>query len=296
MLRVVMLVVLSLLFVLPVTAQIDPQDFADPDGQFIDVNGVDTYVRLLGPEDGPGVVLLHGFLGSSFDWRFNADALAEAGYRVVTIDMPPYGLSEKVIELDYSHPGFAAFVRDVLDTLELDTVTMVGHSMGGNVLAHFALNYPERLERAVFVSAAVMVPSGGPTVPAGLLDSPLVSGLLNNIFRSALDSARESANLSEEEEARLAATFEMEGWNEAFIEVIRASENNAVDLDRLDEISVPVLMIWGEADDIVPVTDGEQLRELIAGSVWIAYPEIGHTPMQENVDQFNADLLEFLDS
>jgi pimeloyl-ACP methyl ester carboxylesterase len=111
---------------------------------------VHTFVQESGPTDGPAVVLVHGFGGSTFNWRYTLPALAEAGYRAVALDLMGFGLSDKSFDQDDSHAAQADFVADVMTALDIQRATLVGHSMGGNVIAHFALKYPERVEGLVF--------------------------------------------------------------------------------------------------------------------------------------------------
>lgn len=72
---------------------VTPQDLADPDGQFVEINGASVYYRARGPQDGPPVLLLHGFLGSTVSWDETLGILADAGYRAVAFDRPPFGLN-----------------------------------------------------------------------------------------------------------------------------------------------------------------------------------------------------------
>lgn len=274
-------------------ATVDPHDLADNGGYFIEVDGLETYIWEQGPEDGPVVMLLHGFLGSAFDWRENISALAEAGYRVIAFDRPPYGLSAKAADYDYSQAGQAEFTAKLMDTLDISQATLVGHSMGGNVLAHFALRYPERVNRLIIVSGAILTVGGPPPPLVDLASSPLFARPLI----AALRSLAESALLEEmppEVAERMLAPWQMPGWEDALIEVVRDSGDSMVDLEALRQIDVPVMLIWGADDPVVPVTDGQALREYFPGALWKMYPETGHLPMSENADQFNQDVLAFL--
>ncbi len=96
----IVVVLLILIFVVPFlipmpTLGADPATFADADGRFITVSGLQTYVRESGDPAGVPVLLLHGWGASTFSWRDTIPALADAGYRVIAFDRPPYGLSAK---------------------------------------------------------------------------------------------------------------------------------------------------------------------------------------------------------
>ncbi len=87
-------------YLIPAQYVTDPAALAEPDGFFVQVDGVRIYGRALGPEDGEPVLLVHGFGGSTFSWRHTLKALAEAGYRAIAFDRPPFGLSAKQGALD----------------------------------------------------------------------------------------------------------------------------------------------------------------------------------------------------
>jgi pimeloyl-ACP methyl ester carboxylesterase len=283
----------------------DPADFADPDGVFLDVDGLQTYVWVRGPEDGAPVLLMHGFGGSTYNFRYNIDALAEAGYRAIAFDRPPFGLTAKPADYDYSHAAQAEFVAALMDELDIETASFVGHSMGGNVLAHFALRYPERVDKIMIVSGAILT-GGAPGAVGDLLESPLLSGLVSEAVRTfitpeslieSLESAYADTDLlTSEARERLTAPLRIEGWQDGLAGLITDSGDNTLDTERLAEITAPTLLIWGEEDALVPLEDGEQLVELIPGATLITYTDVGHLPMEELPEQFNQDVLAFLTS
>ncbi|MBL8045797.1 MAG: alpha/beta fold hydrolase [Anaerolineales bacterium] len=86
---------LPYLIPLPPQANLDAQALAPAEGRFITVNGIRTFIQEFGPAEGEPVVLIHGFGASTFMWRDNAPVLAEAGYRVLALDLVGYGLSDK---------------------------------------------------------------------------------------------------------------------------------------------------------------------------------------------------------
>lgn len=301
---------LIILFVFSLVASVsaqenlaDPADFADPDGIFMEIDGLQTYVWARGPEDGEPVLLMHGFGGSTYNFRYTIDVLADAGYRAIAFDRPPFGLTEKPADYDYSHAAQADFVAALMDELGIERASFVGHSMGGNVLAHFALTYPERVTKLVIVAGAILT-GGAEGIPAELLESPLVAGLVRGAIRSfitpeglidSLESAyADTGLLTDEARERLTAPLLLEGWEDGLAGLVIDSAGNKLEPESLVQINAPTLLIWGELDALVPLADGEQLVDLIPGATLITYPNIGHMPMEEIPDAFNQDLLEFL--
>src|ERR1700722_14966643 len=116
---------------------------------------------------GPALLLIHGIGDSSDSWRPVFEQLAEH-YTVIAPDLLGHGRSEKP-RADYSVAGFANGMRDLLSVLEVDRVTVVGHSLGGGVAAQFAYQFPDRCERLVLVGSGGVGRSGSPLCGLGPL-------------------------------------------------------------------------------------------------------------------------------
>jgi pimeloyl-ACP methyl ester carboxylesterase len=319
---IVVVLVGPLLLPLPPVG-VEAATLADPDGAFITVNGLSTYVLARGPQDGPPVLLLHGWGASTFTWRFNQDALAEAGYRAIAFDRPPYGLSAKTGDnIPYTPSALADFTAAVMDALGVERAALVGQSQGGGVIGYFAVRYPERVEKLVFVSGALRPtddppPAGGGRVTGALGLPSWVSSLLNfpplarwaqigirafvqpdfaaSILRSAY---HDPAMMTPEAAEGYSRQLRIVGWDEALLNQIRGTAFAAdpITAEQIAGIAAPVLIVWGENDTWVPVGVGERLKELLPEAVYVTYPNVGHLPQEEAAAAFNADLLAFLGS
>ena len=120
------------------------------------MGGTRTFVEEAGPADGPAVVLIHGFGGSTFSWRYTLPALADAGYRTVAFDLKGFGLSDKTFAGDHSDPAQVEFAAQVMDKLSISHATLVGRSWDGNIVAHMTPEHPERVEKLVIVDGAIV--------------------------------------------------------------------------------------------------------------------------------------------
>ncbi len=319
-----------MLLVIPAQAQeeVTPQDLADPDGHFIEIDNAQIYYVERGSSDDPAIMLLHGFGGSTFTWRDNMDPLVDAGYRVIAFDRPPYGLSDKNPDLDFTPQGYALLTSALMDALNIETAVLVGHSAGGAVIAQFAIDYPERVDGLVFVAGAL---GGRADAATSTEDTPEPDGQSNNSALSGLFSAAagldphsplaqaavrtfvtperfveiltsayyDPAIVTDEVALGYQRILQVSGWEVGFLAILSAPDE-PIDLDLLaatiDENAILVLLIWGQDDSWVPMTAGQLLRDLLPNSQWITYPQIGHLPMEENIEQFNRDLLAFLAS
>lgn len=285
-------------------------DLADPDGVFLELGDYTVYAVEAGDPAGPPVILFHGFLGSTVDWDNTIPALAEAGYRVIAFDRPPFGLSSKATDADYGPAAMSDLTAALMDALAIEQALLVGHSAGGAAVAEFALRYPERVMRLALVAGAIGLNLEGDTQGdspfAGFFqnldpDSPLAQAALRAFFLGAAQSLVEQSvsdpgDLDSENLARRARAFRVIGWEGGLLAFTRDAQRpeNQLDLETLRTLDIPSLLIWGEDDQIVPLAVGERLRDLLPENVWISYPGVGHIPMDETTDAFNADLLAWL--
>lgn len=322
-LLVILAVLAFVVFVLPMLIPLPPvgvsaETLADPGGYFVDVNGLQTYVLETGPTDGPVVLLLHGFGGSTFSWRDQMQALADAGYRAVAFDRPPYGLSAKTGDLPLSQQEQADFTAAFMDAVAIDSAVLVGHSMGGGVIGQFAALYPERVDGLAFVDGAPVVADaaaeprrgggvlGVPSVVGGLMQFPpferwgqiLLRSFLKPESLSGLQSSAyyDPAFVTPEVAAGYARQLKVEGWDEGFLQLLSGMNGGFAALTpaELADWTMPVAIFWGENDTWVPIAAGESLRAALPNAQWFVYPETGHLPMEEHPADFNRDLLSFL--
>lgn len=296
-----------------------PEELADPNGAFADVNGVRVYYTSAGEPSAPAVILIHGFGGSTFTWREVQPALAEAGFYSVALDLPPFGLSDKNPDLDYSRSGMAEVVVGLMDVLGIESATIVGHSMGGAVTAQLAVHHPERAERLVFVAGGifeVLQSSDSESTPEAQSSSPLSilatidprSPVAPVLLRSLIDrrffaNTLESAAYKDEviTDAMVDGYLRFIQIEEApvgFLAYTQAVEAQPISLDDLVATASdkPVLLMWGVEDSWVELRLGETMHAALPASQLLTYAGIGHLPMEEDLDAFNRDLIAFLEA
>ena len=315
---VFLLLLLSVGMVYGQSEYVSPEELADEDGNFAEIDGVSIYYIERGDSNNPAVILIHGFGGSTFTWRDNIDAIVEAGYYVVALDLPPFGLSDKNPEIGFSRRDFADYVAGLMDELEIETATIVGHSMGGSTTAYFTVQYPERVDNLIFVAGGIFDASltgsgdneadgdsgGSPLAILSTIDLEsdsaafiLEAALVPATFASIIETAYYDASImTDEVVAGYARPIQIEGWAEGFIAYWTAEEENPISFDDLIEVAdMPVLIIWGEEDTWVSIEMGYAMDEALTNSTMITYPEVGHLAMEENIEQFNQDIITFLD-
>ncbi|MDX2159857.1 MAG: alpha/beta hydrolase [bacterium] len=316
-LAVVIFILVGVPFIVPLPSiGSDPAQFADADGRFITVNGLETYIREAGNPQGEPILLLHGWAASTFSWQATIPALADAGYRVIAFDRPPYGLSQKTGEtLPLSPARQAAFTAALMDALDLERATLVGHSMGGSVIGYFAHEMPERVDRLVFVAGALRAAEAQSDQGRSVGIPPLLRSLLMLhpvdwwarlgirafIRPDSFESLQRTtyydpAFLTPERAEGYARALQVENWDQALIPVVTRAfgEDPPLTQEQLRAITIPSLIVWGENDTWVPLSVGAALHDLLPNDALITYPQVGHLPMEEAAAAFNRDVLQFL--
>ncbi|MBL8153976.1 MAG: alpha/beta hydrolase [Anaerolineae bacterium] len=307
-----LLIVLGLivfaLFILPFliplrSGGVDPATLAVDNGRFLDVNDLQTYVVERGPTDGQPLLFIHGLYGSTFTWRGQLDTLAEAGYRAIAYDRPGAGLSAKPLDNDYSPDAQADFAAALLDALGIDRAVIVGHSAGGNIAARFAVRHSDRIERLVLVDGAVVGLSGPPPFIGRLIGFSPVTRWGQIILPLALTRENLAGALrgfyadpglvTPEVVDGYWRAFQTADWPNGLIGLSRDSSSPLAE-ETIRGITAPTLLIWGERDTVTPLAQGERLRDLLPDASLTIIPGVGHQPMEEAVEAFNAALLGFL--
>lgn len=310
-----LLIIVCGIFASVITAQTDyktPQELADPDGLFADLNGVSVYYIARGNPQDPAVIFIHGFGSSNQTWDSAQTALADKDFYTVALDIPPFGLSDKSPDLPYTRAWMADLVAALMDELNIKTASIVGHSMGGGITAYFAVRHPERVEKLVFVAGGVSNPKEDdesnerqgplslimnidPTTP--FADAAIRALITPQYFADMIaDAYYDATIITDEIIQQYQRPLAIENWPAGFLSYMQAQEIEPVILNDLAITvkDIPIALIWGEEDTWVPIALGEEMRAALPQSVWITYPLVGHVPMEENSEAFNNDLLAFL--
>jgi pimeloyl-ACP methyl ester carboxylesterase len=282
---------------------VDPATLAVDNGRFLTVNDLQTYVVERGPTDGLPVLFIHGLYGSTFTWRGQLDALAEAGYRAIAYDRPGAGLSAKPLDIDYSPDAQADFASALLEALGINRTVIVGHSAGGNIAARFAARHLDRIERLVLVDGAV-VSLGGPPAFIGRLIGfapvtrwgQIILPLMltrDNLAGALRGFYADPGMVTPEIIDGYWRAFQTADWPNGLIGLSRDSSSPLAE-ETIRSVTASTLLIWGERDTVTPLAQGEQLRDLLPDASLTVIPGVGHQPMEEAVEAFNAALLGFL--
>jgi pimeloyl-ACP methyl ester carboxylesterase len=291
--------------------------YATAPSQFTDVTYVSTlpdadpaqnkparvHYRMRGPADAPVLLLLHGSNASLFTWEPWAKRLSDT-YRVVSVDLPGHGLTGATPNEDYTNAGMSNFVAAFADKLGLKTFALAGNSMGGGVAARFAEDHPDRVTALILIDAGGMPSKMGDHVPLGFrllrqswlrpilshLDpKPLVAeGLNDAIVRKSVltqDMVNLYSDMARLEGSRRATAVRFGEYADSDQTYIKA---------HIGALKMPVLILWGEDDHLIPVAAAGVWRDAIPGSKLLIYSGTGHIPMEEVDFQSANDVRDFL--
>jgi pimeloyl-ACP methyl ester carboxylesterase len=282
---------------------VDPRQLAGPNSEFITLQGITIHYETIGEPDAPAVFLIHGLYGSTASWRHNAADLAAAGYRVIAYDRPGFGLSDKVVDFDYSLDNQVDLALALLDALGVGETAVVGHSAGAKPAIELARRQPERVSQLVLVDALTTV--GGPPAFVGrLVELPPVwrwarVALQAYFTRENLEASLGSfyvdpSFLNEADYDAYWRAFQTPGWDVALLALTRDSAGEQLREAELRQLTTETLLIWGEQDTTTPLAQGENLARLLPNSELVVIPQSGHQPFEETAEAFNATLLAFL--
>jgi pimeloyl-ACP methyl ester carboxylesterase len=251
--------------------------------------------------DGPPLLWIHGLGGIWQNWLLNIPAFMGT-HRCVAIDLPGFGQSDKPDD-EISIRRFAATVDAVCDALGVEEPVVVGNSMGGFVGAELALSYPTRVRKLVLVSAAGLsteylarepLLAGARifavlTARTGIRGTPMVTR--PRLRRATLQIVvRYPERLSVPLATELVRGANAPAFLPAFDALMRYSFR-----DRLEKIDVPVLIVWGRNDMLVPVQDAEMYEHLIGDNAHaVIFEDTGHLAMLERPSRFNELLAGFI--
>jgi len=255
-----------------------------------------------GPADGPPILLIHGTAAWSGFWREVADHLAARGWRVVAIDLPPFGWSERDPEARYDRATQAKRLSAVVAALG-KPATVVGHSFGAGPATEFALAHPEQVRGLVLVDAALgeLDPKAESTVANAMRFLPLaelvtavsvnnpaaVEPLLRSMIARKERAGRWVPTLREPM-ARGGTTSAYSSW----LPNLFTKQDGALSRrsDSLRSIRVPVSVVWGDADTVTPIDQGKRISELTRARSLQVLPGVGHIPHIEDPEGFRKAL------
>jgi pimeloyl-ACP methyl ester carboxylesterase len=282
--------------------------YQTPESHYIEVDGVNVHVRFLG--DGDPIVLLHGSFASSHTWDIWQQAMSPY-FMTIAIDLPGHGLTGPDPKKRYSIKDYSQLVLRLMEKLNIEKFHLAGNSMGGGVALQIASTSPDKVLSLNLIDASgapmpqksileTGKPSSNTNATAWIfkaLENPIFSQLFLKCtpkFLFAMNLKQVYSDESKITEKTIDRYYELmlrDGNRKATIDRLTMPKDMSVDFDRL---TMPTLILWGENDTWIPVSQGYLLEKSIKGSKMIVFPNTGHVPMEEIPTESVGAYLSFL--
>ena len=238
------------------------------------------------------VLLLHGFGGDLDNWMFNLDSLAEK-HRVLALDLPGHGQSVKT-NVDPSLSGMATFVRKFLDVLSVSSVHVVGHSMGGAIAMQLASDSPETVKSLGLICSAGLGPDINSDYLRGFVEAQSQQEL--KLVLQQLFADESLVNLQLVNDLLNYKRIDgVEATLNALSETLISAGEHTFLTDNIVASGIPVLVIWGKQDRIIPVSHAQNFSAAGGYCVEVKiFDSAGHMVQMEKAYEVNRSLLNFL--
>ncbi len=261
--------------------------YAGAPSRFVDVMNMQVHYRDEGSEtDTIPLVLLHGTASSLHTWNACASEWTKT-HRVLRMDLPGFGLTGPHPEHNYNIDMYVAFLAAFLEATNVEQCYLAGNSLGGLIAYQFAAAYPDKVKKLLLLDAAgypITNAKGSLAFTLGRI--PVLKNILKvitpiSLVRKSLEDAYGDKTLVTNELAEQYRDMACrEGNREALVQ--RLNLEHQTDTTVIGTLAIPTLVIWGELDQLIPVTHAYKFsRDLPVDSV-VVLPGVGHVPMEES--------------
>jgi pimeloyl-ACP methyl ester carboxylesterase len=268
-----------------------------PESKEIIIHGNRLYYQESG--SGQPLVLIHGWTGSSFDWRLVLPTLAQR-FRVIVPDQIGFGKSDKP-RIDYTIENFVEYLDELIENLKLEKVNLAGNSLGGHIACEYALSYPAKVKTLILIDAAGVRTKLPPffklvRIP-GLLEwgmARISPGRYKRFMKTRGPYYNRDIITDDLVKGHMNSFLTKQGIKAA-AKSFRRNIGTVYVEDRLEELNIPVLIIWGNKDITLPISMGYTFHRKIKDSKIIIIENCGHVPMEEKPDQCAKEIIDFIE-
>lgn len=250
--------------------------------QFIEIEGMPVHYRING--EGKPLVLIHGTGASLHTWEAWT-AILEKDFKVISLDMPAFGLTGPNPKRIYTLDFYAQFLNTFLEKIEVRELNIAGNSLGGGIAWKYANTFPNKVKSLILIDPIGYPRQGDLPFALRLAANKYASKYLKTVtpkslfYKSMYEVYHNDELVTEELVDRYYDLYLREGNRQAFVD--RAMAKETIDSTEITQINVPTLIMWGENDIWISPDDAPKFKRDIQGSELIMYPNAGHVPMEE---------------
>ena len=287
-------------------AELKPK-YANAQSQFVPMMGMEVHLRDEGVKtDSLPIILLHGMSSSLNTWDSVVIAL-KPYKRVISIDLPGFGLTGPSPENAYNFKYYSKFIDSLANHLKLKRFILAGNSMGGAISWNYALANPSRLAKMILIDAAGY-PKKEESGSLGftIASTPVINNLLlyvtpKALVRKSLETVYfNQSRVTDEQVERFHDIAIRAGNREVALQIFKGSfQGNSKrflnsNVSRIKTIKVPTLILWGDQDNLIGVNNVDNFLKDIQGSKAEVYKNVGHVPMEEAPARVATSILRFI--
>jgi len=236
------------------------------------------------------LLLLHGLGASAERWEDVIPLFAKE-YRVIVPDLVGFGHSDKPM-VDYTMEYFSEFTSKFVESIGIKKLNIIGSSLGGQIAAEYAVNHNDKIRKLVLVS-----PSGVMKYATPALNSYISASVYpnNDAALTAFQNMSCRDDIDEKTVSEFVERMQLPNAKMAFMSTLLGLSNAKVITEKLNMITVPTMIVWGENDPVIPIEYAQSFVSGINDCRFYKMLGCGHTPYVENSEKFFQIVVDFLD-
>lgn len=273
------------------------EKYAYDNSQFLDLDGMKVHYRING-DTGETVVLLHGTASSLHTWEGWIEELSKE-YRVISFDMPGFGITGPEPNGIYTRERYLKFIDDVLNALHVDSCYMAGNSFGGYMTWSYAAHHPEKVKKIALLNASGYPRGDQPTPISFKMQKeewlrPMITHITPRFLveKSVKVVYYDDSKITDKLVDRYFELLLREGNRGGLMG--KTQQITYEYSDEIKQVQCPTLIMWGDQDMLVNVEAAPRFHEDIPNSELLIYENMGHVPMEEIPERSVKDFMDFL--
>ncbi len=272
--------------------------YANQESHFLSMMGMQVHYRDEGnKQDSLPIILLHGTSSSLNTWDSVVYYLKNKR-RVISLDLPAFGLTGPAPIEKYSFQYYSTFLDSFCYRLNLKNCAVAGNSLGGGIAWHFALDFPKRVKKLVLIDA-VGFPKKNEKGSIGfkIASTPIINNLLlyitpKALVRKSLETVYYNQKMvTDAQVERFHDVAIRSGNRKALLSIFKNGLEQTP--EKIKTITIPTLILWGEKDLLIDVSNASLFNKAITGSKMVVFPNIGHVPMEESPKKVADEMMEW---